>query len=150
MLKTNSTTAKNAMFTGFPPEQRLNKFVELTGMFLASRNLSKQLVGEEPDILVFELDEVEETDQMCKMREHARPEIYRKNEATINSLVVKPLLDPEAAINNEESPHSTRNTYKATFGEVPKVQCMIVVILPFCVPDNICHFAAQEAAMTVD
>ena len=27
---------------------------------------------------------------------------------------------------------------------------MVVVILPFCVPDNICHFAAQEAAMTVD
>ena len=58
MLKTNSTSAKNAMFTGYPPEQRLTKFVELAGMFLASRNLSKQLVGEEPDILVFELDKV--------------------------------------------------------------------------------------------
>ena len=111
-------------------------------MFLASQNLSKQLVGEEPDILVFEMDEVEETDQMCKMKNHSKPEIFRKNEATINTLVAKPVLDPEAAINSIESPHSTRNTYKATFGEIPKVQCMIVVILPFCVPDNICHFAA--------
>ena len=55
---------------------------------------------------------------------------------------MKPQLDPEAPIHNEESSHTTRNTYKAAFGEVPKVKCMIVVILPFCVPDNICHFAA--------
>lgn len=90
MLKTNSVSAKHAMFTGFPPEPRLNKFVELSGMFLASRNLSKQLVGEEPDILVFELDEVVETEQMSKMNNHEKPESFRKNEATINSLTVQP------------------------------------------------------------
>ena len=79
---------------------------------------------------------------MAKMMNHAKPKVFRKNEATINSLSVKPLLDPEAAIYDEESTHSTRNTYKATFGEIPGIQCMIVVILPFCVPDNICQFAA--------
>ena len=100
------------------------------------------MVGEEPDILVFELDDVQETEHMAKMLGRDKPRTFHKNKAQINSLSVQPLLDPEAPINNEESSHSTRNTYKAVFGEVPKVKCIIVVILPFCVPDNICHFAA--------
>ena len=101
-------------------------------------------------MLVFELDEVQETEHKAKMLNHREPKVFYKNEANINTLSVKPQLDPEAPIYAEESQHSTRNCYKATFGEVPKIKCMIVVILPFCVPDNICHFAAQEAAMTVD
>ena len=60
------------------------------------------------------------------------------------------MLDPEAPIEPEESTRSTKNTFKATFGEISKFNLMVVVVLPFRVPDNMCHFAAQEATMVLD
>ena len=60
------------------------------------------------------------------------------------------MLDPEAPIEREDSVASTKNMFKATFGEISKYNCLVVVILPFRVPDNLCHFAAQEATMVID
>lgn len=61
-----------------------------------------------------------------------------------------PVLDPEAPIEPEDSAKSVKNCFKATFGEVPNYDYLIVVVLPFRVPDNVCHFAAREATMVVD
>lgn len=60
------------------------------------------------------------------------------------------MLDPEAPIEPEDSAKSVKNCFKATFGEVPNYEYLVVVVLPFRVPDNICHFAAREATMVVD
>jgi len=72
------------------------------------------------------------------------------SEATLNTLKVTPMLDPEAPIEQEDSAKSVKNVFKATFGEVPRADCLVVVILPFRVPDNMCHFAAREATLVVD
>ena len=52
------------------------------------------------------------------------------------------MLDPEAPIEPEESTKSIKNLFKATFGEISKYNCMVVVCLPARVPDNVCHYAA--------
>ena len=59
-------------------------------------------------------------------------------------------MDPESPIEPEESSKSIRNTFKATFGNVKKYTSIVVVVLPFRVPDNLCQFAAQEATMIID
>ena len=61
-----------------------------------------------------------------------------------------PILEPEAPIEPEESTKSTKNCFKATFGEIHNYEYLIVVVLPYRVPDNICHYAAREATMVVD
>lgn len=60
------------------------------------------------------------------------------------------MLDPEAPIEKEDSAKSVKNVFKATFGEVPKYDCVLIVVLPFQVPDNLCHFAAREATMVIE
>lgn len=59
-------------------------------------------------------------------------------------------LDPEAPIEHEESTKSVKNTFKATFGNITKHECVMIVVLPFRVPDNLCHFAASEITMILD
>ena len=68
----------------------------------------------------------------------------------MNTLKVTSMLDPEAPIESNMSSGSTKNTFKATFGEIKKYNCLVVVVLPFRVPDNLCHFAAREATMVID
>ena len=42
----------------FPAETRSEKFEKLKGHFLATYQLSQHILQEDPDILVFELDEI--------------------------------------------------------------------------------------------
>ena len=109
------------------------------------------MTGESPDILTFELDELQEHSHAAKIL--GRPQnrnVRTKSESWLNTLEVSAMLDPEAPIERDDSVASTKNTFKATFGEIKKYDCLVVVILPFRVPDNLCHFAAQEATMVID
>ncbi len=108
------------------------------------------MTGECPDILTFEMDQLTEHRHTAQILGHREPVTRYSAEAALNSLKVTPMLDPEAPIEEEDSSKSVKNVFKATFGEVPKYQSTIVVILPFCVPDNLCHFAAREATMVID
>ena len=56
LLKTNATSLTNSLVGFFPPEERIQQFIDLNGLFLSTRSLSKQMTGETPDILTFELD----------------------------------------------------------------------------------------------
>ena len=40
--------------------------------------------------------------------------------------------------------------FKATFGSIPGQNLVAVVVLPFQVPDNICHYACQEVVMCIE
>ena len=109
------------------------------------------MTGETPDILTFEMDQIKEHAHSAKIL--GRPgnrNIRNRSESWLNTLEVSAMLDPEAPMEPEDSVASTKNTFKATFGEIKKYNCLVVVILPFRVPDNLCHFAAQEATMIID
>jgi len=108
------------------------------------------MTGETPDILTFELDSVKEHSHAAKINGRSEPQVRTRSEAWLNTLQVTPMLDPEAPIEAEDSTASIKNTFKATFGEIRKYGLMAVVILPFRVPDNLCHFAASEATMIID
>lgn len=108
------------------------------------------MTGETPDILTFELDQVTEHEHVTKIMERAEPQTRKKAESYLNTLKVTTTLDPEAPIENELSSKSTKNTFKATFGNIDKHDCVMIVILPFRVPDNLCHFAASELTMILD
>ena len=128
----------------------MQKFLDLNGLFLSTRSITKQMTGEVPDILTFELDSVKEHLHAAKIHGRSEPQVRNKSEAWLNTLQVTPMLDPEAPIEAEDSTGSVKNTFKATFGEIKKYNLMAIVILPFRVPDNLCHFAAQEATMIID
>ena len=109
------------------------------------------MTGETTDILTFELEEVSEHRHVSKIvGNQEKPKKRTQLDSWLNTLQVTPMLDPEAPIEPEDSSKSTKNVFKATFGEVTKYKCLVVVILPYRVPDNICHFAAQEATMVID
>jgi hypothetical protein len=81
--------------------------------------------------------------------ENSVPKISKRAEANICDLNVRPILLPTVPFSEEDN-KSTRNCFKATFATVPNKKGLLVIILPFCIPDNLCHFAAQEAAMSFD
>jgi hypothetical protein len=111
--------------------------------------MSQQLLGEVPDILIFEKEEVQETVLAAELRGRTSTNVSRLAEANINTLSVKPVLSVTAPRDSEDA-RSTRNCYKATFGHSASQNQVVVIILPFCVPDNVCHFAAQEASVCLD
>ena len=150
VLRTDVPSVQKAQVTAYPPEERVNQFTKLNGVFLSTRNMTKQMTGETPDILTFEVDAVTKHAQAAAMSSGSKDRLRYKSGAYLNRLEVLPVLDPEAPMNREDSGASTANCFKATFGEVEKFNLMVVTILPFRVPDNICHFAAQEATMVMD
>ena len=58
VLRMNPTANESIIELIFPVETRNDKFECLYGNFLASYQLSRQLFNEDPDILVFEIDEI--------------------------------------------------------------------------------------------
>ena len=108
------------------------------------------MVGETPEILTFEVDSLVEHPHAARVRGHSKPHERKSTQSWLNELQVSNMLDPEAPIEAEDSLKSTKNLFKATFGEIAKYDCMVVVCLPSRVPDNLCHFAAQEATMVID
>ena len=81
------------------------------------------------------------------MQSLPNPIVSKSGESTIGPLNVKPFLNIVAPRNKPDA-NSTMNCFKATFGKT--LGRIIVVILPFCIPDNICHYAAQEVTMAYD
>ena len=68
LLKTNSSTLQNSLVGFFPPEERVQKFLDLNGLYLSTRSMTKQMTGESPDILTFELDSVTEHAHAAKIQ----------------------------------------------------------------------------------
>ena len=60
LLRTQAPSIQESLVGFFPPEERIQKFLNLNGLFLSTRSLTKQMTGEGPDILTFELDELTE------------------------------------------------------------------------------------------
>ena len=147
VLKINPQPNEDILETAFPFEARSEKFEQMKGYFLASYQLSRQVFNEDPDIVVFELDEVVTSKIALDIQGLVEPLVSKRAEANIGSLQVRPLLSPTAPKNKQEA-KSTTNLFKATVGRAH--DRLIVVILPFSVPDNLCHFAAQEATMCFD
>ena len=94
LLKTNSTTMQNALVGFFPPEERVQSFLDLNGMFLSTRSLAKQMTGETPDILTFELDQVKEHSHAAAVDNREKGNVRNRSEAWLNTLQVTPMLDP--------------------------------------------------------
>jgi len=65
LLKTNTASVSTSLVGFFPPEDRVQSFLDLNGLFLSTRSLAKQMTGEAPDILTFELDEVREHEHVA-------------------------------------------------------------------------------------
>ena len=78
LLKTNSSTMQNALVGFFPPEERVQAFLDLNGLFLSSRSLAKQMTGETPDILTFEFDSVKEHSHASKINGRDKPAERKK------------------------------------------------------------------------
>ena len=57
-------------------------------MFLAARSFSRQVMGEDPDIFAFELNEIKYVDKEKNFSD------LKKTEGYLNNVRVKPILDP--------------------------------------------------------
>lgn len=75
-----------------------------------------------------------------KLQGMHEPYISKRSEATIGDLQVRPCLDPLAS-RYQKTDNGTRNCFKATFRPLGSER-LIVVILPFVIPDNVCQYAA--------
>lgn len=147
VLKEDTTSKEDMVEVMFPAEHRSDKFEALKGYFLASAQISRQLFNEDPDIVLFEIEEVIQNIRAQEQLGLMEPQVSRRAEANIGSLFFRPVLDPTVARLAKED-KSMRNCFKATFGKAKNR--LIVIILPFSVPDNICHFAAQEVSLCYD
>ena len=110
--------------------------------------MTLQVTGEPPDILTFEMESLSEDTSAQKKRGGKETEVYMSSESAIGTLNVQPVLNPQKTRSNQ--PGSVSNCFKAVYGQLPQWKLLIVVGLPFSVPDNICHYAIQEITMGFD
>jgi hypothetical protein len=95
---------------------------------------------------VFELENRSEDKQANEIRNKKDTSIFASPQSGIGNSSVQPLLNPQERKPNETG--TVSNCFKAAFGQITQDKLFVVVILPFSVPDNICHFAAQEITMS--
>ena len=117
VLKANPSANEDIIEIIFPEEKRNEKFECLKGYFLASYQLSRQLFNEDPDILVFELDEIVSNKIPLDALGLSEPMISKRAEANIGSLQLRPMLSATAPKNSIVA-KSTQNCFKATFGKL--------------------------------
>ena len=129
----------------YPNDEKAREFKKLAGLFLATRSLTEALVDESTDIMTIEVDTIREHSVVAKIFDRASPKVRHKTSAALNSIQVRPVLDPEAPINASSSFLSTKNMYKVTYGDVKGGKVMLVVCLPYRMPDNLCRYAATQA-----
>merc|ERR1740139_901581 len=104
--------------------------------------MTLQVTGEPPDILTFEMESLSEDTSAQKKRGGKETEVYMSSESAIGTLNVQKT--------RSNQPGSVSNCFKAVYGQLPQWKLLIVVGLPFSVPDNICHYAIQEITMGFD
>ena len=88
LLQTDKPENEEFFISAFPADARTKKFLNMIGMFLAVRTCTKQLLGEEPDIFTFQMNELSETYVAANLQEREQPKITKKTEAAINNVLV--------------------------------------------------------------
>lgn len=67
LLKTDTSSLADALVGFYPAEERTQAFLNLNGLFMSTRSIAKQMTGETPDILTFELDQIKEHEHVTQI-----------------------------------------------------------------------------------
>ena len=102
---------------------RIKYFQDLKGIFLACSGVTSTILGEPTKIFSFKINERNDKDQD-----------YGK----IGNLKFQTRFDSKTVINKN------KGHYKAAFGCSEINKMLVVVILPFSYPDQVCIYAAEE------
>ncbi|CDW73564.1 UNKNOWN [Stylonychia lemnae] len=124
----------------YPQSQRVSKFQKLKGLFLTCSSITRAVLGEPASIFSFQM-----TQQKQDQKNQRGSNSQNSQDAMINNVKVRPVLKVDS---NLEA--SSDSLYKASFANIPDENLLIVIVLPFLVPDSIVKAVAVEAKSYLD